>query len=126
MTEFEFLTYAQGVGSAASESAMAYITVFSAYVVSAYLAGREMSLIQSIGLTFAYSVFSLLTIFSIFTAILGFAEIASKYPQYINNPQEVKIYLAGPSCLLLTWLMSVLFMISQNSKRTKIELDDAT
>ncbi len=58
MTEYEFLDYQASIGSLVVESAVSFITVFSAYVAAVYLVGRKLSLWQSAGLTFACSVFS--------------------------------------------------------------------
>ena len=126
MTEYEYLDFQASMGSLATENAMSFITVFFAYIVCAYLVGKKITTIQSIGLTLAYSPFSLLTILGLFDNLSDFYEVAKRYPQYANDPGDVRVYIyGGPLALFSAWLMSIVYMISQNRNRNEDVPDEA-
>ena len=117
MTQYEFLDYSLGVGTNVSDNAMSFVTVLFAYIVCAYLVGRKITLLQSLGLTLVYSIFSLLTILGIFSTIEEFSKIVLQYPEYGADHDTLKLYLyGGPGSLLFAWLLSVVYMVGENRK----------
>jgi hypothetical protein len=95
---------------------MSFITVFFAYVACAYIAGSKITLIQSIALTVAYSLFSLLTISGVYTNLNAIYEVVAKFDgeYYFEDPEEMMVYVyGGPLSLIAAWFMSIVYMISQ-------------
>ena len=120
MTHYEFLDYALGVGTNVSENAMSFVTVLFAYIVCAYLVGRKITILQSVGLTVVYSTFSLLTILGIFSTIEEFYKVSLQYQEYSEGHDRVKLYLyGGPGSLLVAWVLSIAYMVGENWKPSK-------
>jgi hypothetical protein len=126
MTEYEFLDYQVSIGAVVNDSAVSFITVFFAYVVCAYLVGSKISFLQSAGLTFVYSVYSLLTIFGLGNNIAQLRELAIKYPEFYDDLDTLLAFLVGgPLALISAWLMSVVYMFVENGKRKSAERNEA-
>ena len=122
MTHYEFLDYSLGVGTNVSANAMSFVTVLFAYIVCAYLVGRKITALQSVGLTLVYSIFSLLTILGIFSNIAEFYQVVLQYPEYSSGHDSVRLYLyGGPGSLFVAWLLSVIYMIGENRKPNNSE-----
>ncbi len=117
MTEYEFLDYSLSLGAMVTDSIISFITVFFAYVLCAYVVGKKITIPQSIGLTFAYSIISLLMIWGIFMNLTDYADVASRYPQYEDDAEVLTLYIFGaPLSLLFAWLLSVIYMVGQNQQ----------
>lgn len=127
MTEYEFLDYQLSIGTVVGDAAMMFITVFFAYILCAYVVGKKITIPQSIGLTFAYSAFSLLSIYGVLSNLSGFYGTATKYPEYFGETGRIYFYIVGgPLSLFSAWVISVIYMVGENQKGHRERTGKAT
>ena len=118
MTEYEYYDFLNGTGSLANELALGFVTGLSAYIICVYLVGRKLTILQSIGLTFVYSGYSMITILALKEVVARLYSVSQEYPQYTGVTLEsTSVYLNGiPSVLLMAWVLSIIYMISEHRK----------
>ena len=112
---FEFLNSSVGV---TSDSWAAFITGFFAYIICAYLVGRKISPIQSAALTTAYSIYTALHILTIFYVLERIGSVGSRHSEFYPQHERAEFFAyTSVSLMLFVWLMSVIYMISENRKK---------
>lgn len=110
MTEFEYQELLIGTSSLVTELVSVFISVLVAYLVCAYLVGNKLTRFQLIAVSFTYSMFSFLLILLVYGNLMRMAGIKASFFELETTP-GVGIPLMGPIILLLSWLISIIFMI---------------
>jgi hypothetical protein len=118
VTEYEYYDFLNGTGSLANELALGFVTGLTAYIICVYLVGRKLSIFQSIGLTFIYSGYSLITILALKEVVARLYTVSQEFTEYTGVTLEsTSLYLYGaPSVLLVAWALSIIYMISEFRK----------
>lgn len=119
MNPAEYLELIEMGNAAAGNHSMNSVAVLSAYLVAAYLMGRNLSRFQYIALTGLYSVFYFFTVISTFITIerslLYQREFAIEYPEeatkFVGLQFDGMQYLVV-FVLVAAWIVSILFMRS--------------
>ena len=117
MTEFEFLSATDSALAFSAEAAMGFFTVFGAYVLTAFLAGRSFSKVAAILVSLLYSFFLLGPIAGILMSIDNLEHLLTLYfQQYPDGvivrrrvSYETLLFLIL-SPLLVGWLASIFYM----------------
>ena len=118
MTEAETLGFLNDTLATVNDNWMMFITVFFAYIVCVYVAGRKLSFVQALALTAAYSIFSLISVFAIIGSGRRLMQYADKYPGILPSVERVEfMFRVSFFLLLFIWLISVIYMVSENRKR---------
>ena len=110
MTEFEYQELLIGTASLVTELVAVFISVLVAYFACAYLVGNKLTKFQLIALSFTYSMFSFLIISLVYGNLMRIAGITASFLELETTP-SAGITLMGPIILLLSWLISIIFMI---------------
>ena len=117
MTEYEFLTAIADRFGFAVQAAMAFFTVFGAYVVTAYLAGKSFSKLVAISLSTLYSLFLTGPLAGIFLNVYEMHRLEGLYFTLYPggeivvkgaSPEFAIVAITGP--LVLGWILSLLYM----------------
>ena len=117
MTEYEFLTAIGDAFSFAVQAAMAFFTVFGAYVVTAYLAGESFSKTVAVSLSTLYTLFLTGPVSGIFVNVYERARLEALYfRQYPEGqivqeglpPSVILVVIVGP--LVIGWVLSLAYM----------------
>jgi hypothetical protein len=118
VTEYEYYDFLNGTGSLANELALGFVTGLSAYIICVYLVGRKLKILQSVGLTLVYSGYSMITILALKEVVARLHSVSQAYPQYTGvTVESTSLYLNGiPSVLLIAWVLSIIYMISEHGK----------
>ena len=110
MTEFEYHDLLNGTTSVISEITAVFISVFIAYLVCMYLVGKKLTKFQITAVSFTYSMFALLMVFLVYRNLTRISRITASYLE-LETAQSTQIALLGPAIMLLSWLISIIFMI---------------
>ena len=118
MTEYEYLDFVTSSVELISGNGFNYISVFFAYVACAYLVGSRISRVQAAAITVAYTVYLGITVMTIVTALGRLIAVSGTYaPETVDR--FVAMQVVGPSLLAFIWLASVVFMATENAKRSR-------
>ena len=115
MTEYEYLDFVTSSVDVITQSGFDFISVFFAYLACGYLVGTKLSLIQTIALTVAYTIylsFNLMTVTTMLGRIIG----ASTEHGLDSVSRFETMQIAGPALLTFIWVVSVIYMFSQHRK----------
>ena len=110
MTEYEYQELLIATASLVTDLVAVFISVLVAYLACAYLVGNKLTKFQLIAVSFTYSMFSLLIITLVYGNLMRIAAIKVSFFELETTP-SVGIPLVGPLILLLSWLISIIFMI---------------
>ncbi|MFT7651936.1 MAG: hypothetical protein ACI9UU_001043 [Candidatus Azotimanducaceae bacterium] len=113
MTEYEFLDFVTTSVAVITQSGFDFISIFFAYLVCAYLVGSKISRVQAFALTIAYTIylsFNVMTIVTTLERVIGAAKNTA--PDMVARFEVMQ--LAGPSLLTFIWIISIVYMFSQN------------
>ena len=110
MTEFEYQELLIGTSSLVTELVAVFVSVLIAYLACAYLVGNKLTRFQFIAVGITYSMFSLLIIFLVYGNLMRMAGITKSFLELQTTP-SVGITLVGPIIMLLSWLISIVFML---------------
>jgi hypothetical protein len=122
MTEYEFLDFVTSSVDVITQNGFNFISIFFAYLVCAYLVGSKLSRVQAIALTIAYTIylsFIVMTIITTLERVIGVA--AASAPEMIARFEIMQI--AGPSLLSFIWIISIIYMFSENWSKESSSVD---
>ena len=119
MSEGEFYDFLNGHVGITGDTWAAFITVFFAYIICAYLVGRKISPIQSIALTAAYTFYSFLQLITVYFVLVRIGEVGARHSEFYPQFDRAEYFAVGSvSLMAFVWLMSVIYMVSENRKRS--------
>ena len=120
MTEYEFHDFLTNAQMAAAQSSMDVVTVFFAFVVCTYVVGSRLRRAEAIALCVLYSIFLVMPALSVRGTLLRIQGIVQEYPDYaLQTPMADAagiLSLVNPGVLLIAWLISILYLISERRK----------
>ena len=97
-----------------AQDAMNYFTIFSAYLIITYLVGDKLTNFQAYAVSLLYSVFCLGPIVGFYLAVIDLNTI-----DHGARAPQVEIPYLVPSIMLLSWLVSIIFMVNVRKRSKK-------
>ncbi len=125
MTEFEHRELLQMITSNITELTALFISVFVAYLVCAYVAGRNLNRFQVSVITLTYSVFALFLIFLTYGTLMSALNTVASLRE-TSGPDNPGIYWVGPGSMLVAWIISVVFMYQARKPSMEKPRDEDT
>lgn len=117
MTEYEYLDFVTNSISLITDNGFNFISVFFAYVVCSYLVGSHITRVQAVAISSAYTLY-LATV--VMTSVTTLGRIIGASVEFA--PESVARYefmqFAGPGLLAFIWLLSIVYMFTENAKRS--------
>lgn len=109
MSTYEVLDLVYSASSSSTELIAVFISLLSAYFVAAYYFGNKLRGVELLLLSVVYSVFSLITVAGIYAQVRGMMELIT----LIGGPDNTVYLNAYVSVMLISWILSLLFMVSR-------------
>ncbi len=121
MTYFEYQELTTGIVSVMISLQAIFITVFSAFVVMVYFVGRKLSKLEVIAISFVYSLFSGLMVFSMVNQLLRILAISNNYSESANidfTVPQVTVALSGIAMIYgLSWAIGIIYMVKTHRSK---------
>ena len=110
MTEFEVNELITGSMGLIIDLTTIFISIFAAYIVCTYIVGAKLSKLQSIAISFVYSMFSLFLVSLVYDQLIRIMAMIAVFRNLENLPIPALKYI-GPTCMVIAWLLSIIYMI---------------
>ena len=120
MTEYELNDLLIGNNSNLANLVAIYFSIFVAFLVCVFIVGPKLSKSQSIAITFVYSMFSIFIFYLIIQTLFVNMRLVDDFYNLDNSTIPIGFFV-GPGTLILSWLLSVIYMIQVRYKNNEQE-----
>ena len=120
MTEYEFHDFLTNAQMAAGQATMDVVAVFFAFVVCVYVVGSRLKTWEAVALCIVYTIFLFLPTLAVRSTVLRIQHIVAQHPNLSAQTSSTEaigvVAVMVPGILLVAWLLSVLYLISERRK----------
>jgi hypothetical protein len=116
MTEYELNDLLIGNNSNLANLVAIYFSIFVAFLVCVYIVGPKLSKSQSTAITIVYSMFSIFIFYLIIQTLFVNMRLVDDFYNIDNSTIPIGFFV-GPGTLILSWLLSVIYMIQVRYKK---------